>query len=164
MVCTTWLYRPNEFYLLDVFRARLDFPTLERTILAQAERFQANLVLIESVGAGEALVQRLRETRRINVVPHRPQTDKVSRMKGESARIEAGQVLLPKEAPWLADFQHEMVHFPKGKYDDQVDSLSQFLYWVRKRSPEANRIELRVTGISSTPTLSVDDLFRMRWR
>jgi hypothetical protein len=33
------------------------------------------------------------------------------------------------EAPWLADFLHEIVAFPNGKYDDQVDSTAQFLDW-----------------------------------
>jgi phage terminase large subunit-like protein len=45
--------------------------------------------------------------------------------------IEAGRVWLPKEAAWLADFQHELLHFPNGKHDDQVDSLSQFLQWAK---------------------------------
>lgn len=32
--------------------------------------------------------------------------------------IEAGYVYLPNEAPWLADFMHEMINFPNGKHDD----------------------------------------------
>jgi len=44
--------------------------------------------------------------------------------------IEGRRIAIPKEAPWLADFQREVVLFPKGKHDDQVDSLSQFLKWL----------------------------------
>lgn len=51
----------------------------------------------------------------------------------QTSLIEAGQVLLPKEAPWLADFQHELVTFPHGRHDDQVDSVSQFLNWAKKK-------------------------------
>ena len=38
-------------------------------------------------------------------------------------------VLLPLEAPWLAEFRRELQGFPRGRYDDQVDSFSQFLNW-----------------------------------
>jgi len=37
---------------------------------------------------------------------------------------------LPERAAWLRDFQAEMKQFPNGRYDDQVDSVSQFLNWI----------------------------------
>jgi hypothetical protein len=49
------------------------------------------------------------------------------------ARIEAGQVFLPEDAPWLEDFKAEVLAFPYGRFDDQVDSLSQFLSWAERR-------------------------------
>ena len=39
--------------------------------------------------------------------------------------IQAVQILLLKEAPWLADFQHELVTFPNGRHDVQVDSVDR---------------------------------------
>jgi predicted phage terminase large subunit-like protein len=36
-------------------------------------------------------------------------------------------VFIPQDAPWLADYLHELAMFPKGKFDDQVDSTSQAL-------------------------------------
>ncbi len=48
--------------------------------------------------------------------------------------MEAGHVLLPKEAPWLAMFLEELLAFPRGKHDDQVDNVSQFLKWAWKDS------------------------------
>jgi phage terminase large subunit-like protein len=54
-------------------------------------------------------------------------------MSARSARIEAGQFHLPRAAKWLIDFRTEPLQFPHGKYDDQVDSLSQFLNWVEQR-------------------------------
>jgi hypothetical protein len=38
-------------------------------------------------------------------------------------------LILPKSAPWLDEFLLEYRAFPGGKYDDQVDALSQFLNW-----------------------------------
>jgi hypothetical protein len=36
-------------------------------------------------------------------------------------------VLLPDEAPWLTAFIDEVRSFPSAKYDDQVDSMANFL-------------------------------------
>jgi predicted phage terminase large subunit-like protein len=55
-------------------------------------------------------------------------------MSAQSARIENGQVHLPRRAQWLDDFRSELLQFPKGRYDDQVDSFSQFLNWIERRS------------------------------
>jgi predicted phage terminase large subunit-like protein len=53
-------------------------------------------------------------------------------MVAQSAKIEAGHVYLPKDAPWLATFLRELLAFPNGANDDQVDSVSQFLIWMQK--------------------------------
>ncbi len=44
--------------------------------------------------------------------------------KSESAKIEAGPVLIPVEASWLHDFETEVLAFPSVHHDDQVDSRS----------------------------------------
>jgi hypothetical protein len=41
---------------------------------------------------------------------------------------------VPTRAPWLEDFQVEILAFPAGRHDDQVDALSQFLGWADHRS------------------------------
>ena len=50
-------------------------------------------------------------------------------MAQHEGRFEAGLILFPKEAPWLADFEAELLAFPNGRYDDQVDALLLFLDW-----------------------------------
>ena len=66
-------------------------------------------------------------------IAFQPEGDKVTRMHAQSAKIEAGHVYVPRRAPWLEDFRTELLQFPKGRYDDQVDSLSQFLNWIEQR-------------------------------
>ena len=34
-----------------------------------------------------------------------------------------GGLYLPCQAPWLDSFEHEMLRFPSGVHDDQVDAL-----------------------------------------
>jgi phage terminase large subunit-like protein len=46
------------------------------------------------------------------------------------ARFEAGNILLPEEAPWLADLESEILSFPQGRNDDQVDALLLLLDWL----------------------------------
>lgn len=41
---------------------------------------------------------------------------------------------LPDSTPRLGDFQTELMAFPHGRHDDQVDSFSQFLQWAAARS------------------------------
>jgi hypothetical protein len=52
---------------------------------------------------------------------------------GISAMVENGQVLFPQTAPWLSEFKAELLAFPNGRFDDQVDALTQLLIWVRQR-------------------------------
>jgi hypothetical protein len=50
-------------------------------------------------------------------------------MARHQGRIEAGRLFLPTELPWLADFESELLAFPAGRYDDQVDALLLVLEW-----------------------------------
>jgi predicted phage terminase large subunit-like protein len=134
--CTTWLVQGNDYYLLDVLREKLKYPDLKRRIVDHARRFRANSIVIEDKGSGMALIQELQ--RESNDTPYpiafTPEMDKVTRMHAQSAKIEAGHVCLPRRAEWLEDFRVELLQFPKGRHDDQVDSLSQFLAWLERRN------------------------------
>jgi predicted phage terminase large subunit-like protein len=66
-------------------------------------------------------------------IPCEPSGDKVIRMAAQSAKIETKQVYLPKDAPWFGEFRAETLQFSRGKHDDQVDSVSQFLNWAAGR-------------------------------
>src|SRR5262245_23687669 len=131
-VCTTWLMRGKDRYLLDVFRKRLEYPDLRRKILSHAAAHAATAVLIEDAGTGAPLIQDLRREGKLRPIAIRPERDKVVRLEAQSAVIEAGHVLLPEKAPWLGDFRAEILAFPFGRYDDQVDSVSQFLAWAAR--------------------------------
>ncbi len=53
--------------------------------------------------------------------------DKQGRLFVHQAKFEGGLVLFPRKAPFLAQLETELLTFPQGKHDDQVDSLSQAL-------------------------------------
>jgi predicted phage terminase large subunit-like protein len=134
-VCTTWMIIKDHYYLLHVSRARLEFPDLKKQIIRLAKTWNARIVLIEDAGAGMQLLQDLkRQGTGLNIVGIIPKGDKQTRMMEKTPVIEGGRVSIPEEAFWLANFHHELVTFPKGKHDDQVDSVSQFLKWADGRS------------------------------
>jgi Terminase RNaseH-like domain len=66
-----------------------------------------------------------------NVQKVKPERDKVMRMHAQTAAIENGFVYVPLEAHWLPAYIHELTTFPRSKYDDQVDSTSQALGWLK---------------------------------
>jgi predicted phage terminase large subunit-like protein len=116
---------------LDVLRERLEYPGLKKRVIEMAHRYAAHSVLIEDKGSGTQLIQDLRyEKTGVRPIPIMPEGDKVTRLSNQSAHIEAGQVFLPEAAPWLEEFKAEIMAFPNGRFDDQVDSFSQFLGWA----------------------------------
>jgi predicted phage terminase large subunit-like protein len=126
-VGTTWGRKADRFYLLNVFRKKLDWPDLKRAILEQAALFNADEVLIEDASSGIGLIQDLKNDGFYKVRAVKPKGDKEIRLRNVSAMIEAGKVYIPREAHFLADFLHEVTMFPAVRYKDQVDSLTQAL-------------------------------------
>ncbi|GJD97813.1 phage terminase large subunit [Methylobacterium iners] len=127
----TWGLHRDSWHLLDVARERLDFPDLKHRVRGLARRWRADLVLIEHAGSGISLLQQLRteEPTSLFQAGAKPRQDKQTRFEGQTARLETGRYWLPLQAPWLEAFRRELLAFPRGRYDDQVDSLVQFLEW-----------------------------------
>jgi predicted phage terminase large subunit-like protein len=130
-VCTTWLVHDKKLYLRDVLRQRMTYPELKRAVKAQAERFKPMAILIEDKSSGIQLIQELRQERLYAVQGIKPEGDKVMRLHAQTPTIENGFVHLPESAPWKLDYLAEITTFPRGKYDDQVDSTSQALAWIK---------------------------------
>jgi predicted phage terminase large subunit-like protein len=132
-VCTTWCVLYKKYYLLNVFRRRLNYPDLKRMVIQQAQRFEANAILIEDKASGTQLIQDLIFDGVLGVTEYKPPpgTDKIMRLHAQTAMIENGFVFLPRSASWLPDYIRELTGFPGTKYDDQVDSTTQFLDYIR---------------------------------
>jgi predicted phage terminase large subunit-like protein len=126
-VCTTWIVsRKKLWHLIDVWRQRVDYPTLKANVQQLAKMHGARRVLVEDTGAGTSLVQELK-SRVSGIIAVKPEGDKASRMAVASAKFEAGQALLPERATWLPDLEAELFAFPGSRHDDQCDSISQAL-------------------------------------
>jgi predicted phage terminase large subunit-like protein len=126
-VCTTWGFLNRKWYLLDVFRERLDYPDLKRAVIRQWRQWSADRVLIEDAGRGKSLWQEFRQQGPFTPLMWSVTTDKEERFIGTLGEVEAGNLLLPMDARWLGAFKSELKAFPSGRHDDQVDSFSQFV-------------------------------------
>ena len=135
-VCTTWgVTWTKEIFLIHVFRQRLEYPELKRKVRQLAEDHTAGVVVIEDAASGIQLVQELRREGFARITPVKPKGDKTMRMAAQTAMIEAGRVFIPRDAPWLSDYLHELAMFPKGRHDDQVDSTAQALAHIGAPQP-----------------------------
>jgi predicted phage terminase large subunit-like protein len=153
-VCTTWGVKGKDLFLLGVLRRRLEYPALKRAVREQQQRFDANVVLIEDKASGTQLIQELIAEGCHAVTQYEPTLDKIMRLHAQTAMIENGFVHLPENAPWLAEYLHELTVFPNGKHDDQVDSTAQFLDWLKKPMPNWGIFECtrqRVQEIAQQP-------------
>lgn len=72
----------------------------------------------------------------------KPLTDKMVRANPLRGRMQLGKVYFDKNAPYFTELMKEMLHFPAGKHDDQIDSLA---WAVRLTLSRAAPREQRVT-------------------
>ncbi|WP_264374203.1 MULTISPECIES: phage terminase large subunit [unclassified Wolbachia] len=130
-VCTTWAKIDNKFYLLDVYRAKLEYPKLKEQVLSLAARWSPHAILIEAKTSGQQLAQELKANSHLPIIEIVPHDGKLTRFHQIVPIIESGKVFLPHQAVWLNDFEYEILMFPETRHDDQVDSTVQYLQWVR---------------------------------
>lgn len=126
-VCTTWLVGVNAFYLLDMWKGRVEFPELKKKVVELYELHKVNEILIEDKASGQSLLQELQRNTRLPIKPIKIEKDKIARVNAITPLIEAGRIILPQNKYWLKSFTDECEEFPNGEFDDAVDSMSQFL-------------------------------------
>lgn len=143
-VATIWGETSDGYYLLSVWRDRVEYPELKRVLANLYLQWKADAILIEDKASGQSLIQEARTGIQIEalpklvnlpIVPIDPKgVNKVDRLIAVSSMFESGLVHLPYQAPWLLDYEIELTTFPLAPHDDQVDSTSQFLKWARERT------------------------------
>ena len=134
-VCTTWGFHREEYkwYLADVYRQRLDFPDLKRAVIRLQQQWKADAVIVEDARKWQIFMAGTARVGALFPIMIKPVVGKEERFTGCLAEVEAGNLLLPVDAPWLAAFRSELKAFPNGRHDDQADSFSQFVsYQLRK--------------------------------
>lgn len=150
-----------QWQLVEVVRRNVAFPDLVRLVVGMDQAHGGfDAVLIEDKASGQSLIQQLRETTSLPVVPVAPVADKPTRLLTVSPMLEAGLVALPEPeaapAPWLHDLEMDLVAFPSPREWDALDALGQFLGWL-----SALRARGRSAGLVAPVSLSKSSAWRI---
>lgn len=116
-------------YLRARRHGRWDFTrSLAEVIAMTREDPKAHLKLIEDKANGPAIIS-VAKRKISGIVPVQPDGDKIARAHAITPMFEAGQVWFPHPAiaPWIEEVTAELLHFPYGATDDDVDALTQGL-------------------------------------
>jgi predicted phage terminase large subunit-like protein len=138
----------GRHYLAHVERKKVEYVELKKLIEDTAIAWQANQILVEDKGNGTSYIQERQGKAPAPIVAIQPEAggDKEFRFDAVTPMIEGGEVLLPEQASWLAEYENELLSFPNGANDDQVDMTSQYLSRVRKKRKYGSQ-KLRGAGI-----------------
>ena len=113
----------NNCLVLEVNRQRLEAPDIIPLLQRKVSEWDLQYVGIEKAGYQLALIQ-MAKRQGLIVRELKADRDKVSRAFPLSAKMENGQVFFPTKALWYDDLEREMLQFPDGEHDDQVDALA----------------------------------------
>jgi len=135
--CTTWgrvVGEDARIRMLDRTMDRMEYVEGRQKVKDQYAKWKdTTAVLIEDSSSGTAIISDLRTTG-IPILPISPAgSDKEANARAVSPMFEAGMILLPDDAEWADDYIESMTRFPKGQHDDDVDSTSQALNYLRRR-------------------------------
>lgn len=119
----------NVVYVFDVIRARMDSKEIVDTLLSLERIYQPICISMEKgqieKSIGPFLRQQMLETGTFpSILAIAPSMDKLTRAKSIQGRMRAGAVRFDKSADWFFELEEECILFPRGKHDDQVDSLA----------------------------------------
>jgi len=125
-VGTTWLHKDGRYYLMDVCREKLNYPDLKAKMIEMARLYNPWVILIEDTGVGTGLLEDLR-LEDLNTVEIKPTQSKETRAHIQTPKFQSHRVLFRSSASWLSELEAEILAFPAGRHDDQVDSIVQAL-------------------------------------
>ena len=116
-------------HIVDIRRGRWDgFEIIENMFWVQ-EKYSPNLFIAEKGQIKHTLdaflnAEMVKRGQYINLHAVTPKVDKEQRAKPLQARMRAGGVRFDKDKNWYANLVDEMLVFPRGQHDDQVDALA----------------------------------------
>ena len=133
----------DNIFVVDMWRGQTDSLDWVEAFLVMLKAWKPQVwaeeqgVILKSLGP--IIRKRLAEERLFST--YRKQftsaTDKPTRARSLQARMQMGKVFFPAvtAAPWMPDLWGEMLSFPAGKNDDQVDALALLARMMGEMEP-----------------------------
>lgn len=117
----------GRLHLVNVVRDRLDAQQIVDTILTLQKLYKPLLFGVEAgtiqKSIGPFLNKEMLSTGIfVPLQLMKPSADKITRARSIQARMRANACKFDTEAEWYADFESELMTFPRGRHDDQVDA------------------------------------------
>lgn len=134
-----WGFAAGKIYLLNLSRGRMEAPDLKKAAIAfwklasarDRSKFGALREMgVEDKSSGTGLIQDLQRPVQeieggpffsIPIQPIPRQKDKLTRAMDVAGYFSSGCVNIPEDAPWATEYLSELLAFPGGAFDDQVD-------------------------------------------
>lgn len=139
--CATGVFQGNKLYLIDMYRAKLDYCDLIEKIKDMKDRYRASQVVIEDTSVSKHLIAQLKRDN-FNLIPKPPKGSKEHRAILSTPFMREGRVLIPSKAPWLEEFRNEILSFPQGRNDDQVDAFTQLVDELNNIDKQCSQLAL----------------------
>jgi len=131
-VCATWDQTPIGYFLVDLWVERVGFPELQAAAKNLYATHRPDAIVIEDKSAGVQLIQNLKAETSLPVIPYDPgRKDKVVRASGAQPMVEAGNLYLPSNRPFVELFISRHEKFPNDDHDDEVDTTSMMVEYFR---------------------------------
>lgn len=128
VVGQVWLRVGPRAFLLDMVRARMNFPGMLQAVRDLTARWpQAQTTLVEAKASGQQIIDSLRLELPNAFIPIKPTESKVTRANAVSAFAFAGNIVLPEAhlLPSVGEMVEELKLFPASSHDDTVDAMTQ---------------------------------------
>lgn len=128
--------------LVDQLRGRFDGNKIVPKLAEFYGRHQPQFLAVEKQFVGKFVLDQLREREVVvKAFDARHHGDKEQRAVAAEIKMEAGQVWFPAGEPWVAALEKELLAFPNGSHDDQVDALSMAAILVEKYKGRVEEVE-----------------------
>jgi len=135
-VCSTWKTNGMKHHLVDLWRGKEEYEELVDVARKLFSSHKPQAILIEDAALGTSLISTLKREAKTGKVKYpvisipAPILPKYERTMAHLLTFKTNSVLLPKSAPWVSTLLQELLKFPNGRFDDQVDSMTQYLLWM----------------------------------
>lgn len=131
--------KDNNLYLIDLVRDKLEFADQVNALLSLVKNYVGATVLVEMKANGNALYDTLKRlVPRVIASTPSNQMSKLQRIYATVPSYIAGNIYMPsvKLKYWMKDVLEEVLSYPKGRYDDIIDSITQAINYSVAFSPE----------------------------
>ncbi len=164
-VVTTFAITPAwDICVYDVGREKLELPDQFPFLMTHRRHNpMVHLTAIEEAQFGTGLVQ-MAKREGVTFIGIRPRGDKSTRATAIATYYNAGSVyhLSGPRRPWLDDFEDELVKFPSGEHDDQVDTMSAAGLLVLERAAKRHRMRTFDENLTPEQRVAIEQATKIR--